>query len=129
MDICQFTVNILLVLLTLFGIDWPSRPARRVIASISVLLIWMKMFDWLRLFDTTTFYIKLIVVTLRDIMPFFMILPIFMLMFGTSLHILNLSRNEDNGMVDPFVGYWVFDILVNEYLLALGEFTMDNFAD
>ena len=128
MDICQFTVNIFLILLTLFGIEWPSLPARRIVASISVLFIWLKIFDWLRLFDTTTFYIKLIIVTLKDILPFFLILPFFMLMFGTSLHILNLSRTDDNDMVDDFMGYWVLDILVNEYLLALGEFTMDNFA-
>ena len=88
----------------------------------------MKVFDWLRLFDTTTFYIKLILVTLVDILPFFLILPFFMLMFGTSLHILSLSREEDNSIVDPFMSNWVLDILVNEYLLALGEFTMDNFA-
>ena len=72
--------------------EWPSDQTRRVIASLLVIIIWGKMFDWLRMFDSTSFYVLLIMRTIRDIMPFFTIFLIFLVTFGTALFILNSNR-------------------------------------
>ena len=59
-DIFQYTINGMLITVSVFSIDWPDNSTRRVIASISCMVIWIKIFDFLRLFDATSFYIKLI---------------------------------------------------------------------
>jgi len=93
-------------------IDWPDRPTRRVLVSLMLLFIWVKMKDMLRLFDTTAFFIKLIIVTMADIIPFLLILPIFIFAIGTSLYILNMERMDDNEIMDGYTGFWPADVFI-----------------
>ena len=37
-----------------------EKSTHRVIASFSIFIIWFKLFDWLRLWEETAFYIRLI---------------------------------------------------------------------
>lgn len=86
------------------------------------------MFDWLRLFDKTSFFIKLIGETLVDILPFMILLVTSLMMFGVPVAMLNLNRAEgDNDIVSTIFGFWIFDLLANQYFLSLGEFNTDNF--
>ena len=50
-----------------------------------------------------------------------LILPLFILAFGTSMMILNFERDDDTTIMDSYTGFWVWDICVNQYLLALGD--------
>ena len=71
------------------GVVNPDLHKRRGIAAVLVLLMWVKTFYWMRLFSPTSFYIRLIGETLRDI-KYFLILFIFILMtFGNTLLIMN----------------------------------------
>ena len=56
-----------------------------------------------------------------------MIMPFFIYSIGTSVYILNMSRSEDDGVLDEYIGHWVFDVFVNQYLLALGDWSTDNY--
>ena len=125
----QYLTSTFLVVMTILKIDWPEAETRKSMAAILVFLIWSKMFDWLRLFDTTSFYIKLIVVTITDILPFFLIFPIFLLMFGSSMYILQTNRGDKNAVVEEYVGWWGIDTTFNQYLLSLGEFGIDEFSN
>ena len=93
-------------------IEWPDRPTRRVLVSIMLLFIWVKMKDLLRLFDTTAFFIKLIIVTMEDIIPFLLILPIFIFAIGTSVYVLNMERMDDNEVMDSYTGFWPADVFI-----------------
>ena len=42
----------------------------RIASSAVILMIGVKFFEWLRLFDKTSFYIKLLMATFTDIMHF-----------------------------------------------------------
>jgi len=42
--------------------------------------------------------------------------------------ILNLKLDDESQVVDEVFGFWLVDMLLNQYLLALGEFSLDNFA-
>lgn len=128
-DMFQYSVNMILIVVTIFEIDWPSNSQRRVIASISCLVIWMKMFDWLRLFDATSFYIKLIMQTIKDIMPFMSIFPFFMFTVGTSVYILNMEREDDSEVMDEYLGQWTIDVFISQYLLALGDWDTGSFSE
>ena len=74
--------------------------------------MWIKMKDLLRLFDTTAFFIKLILVTMSDIIPFLMILPIFIFAIGTSMYILNMERVDDNEVMDSYTNFWPADVFI-----------------
>lgn len=89
----------------------------------------VKCYDWLRLFESTSFYILLIGETLNDIKPFMILLAVTLLTFGIPMVLLNLNRGEDNAIIEPIFGFWLLDLIMNQYLLALGEFNMDNFSD
>ena len=93
-------------------IEWPDRPTRRVLVSIMLLFIWVKMKDLLRLFDTTAFFIKLIIVTMEDIIPFLLILPIFIFAIGTSVYVVNMERMDDNEVMDSYTGFWPADVFI-----------------
>ena len=89
----------------------------------------MKMFDWLRLFEKTAFYILLLSQTISDVSYFLILLVTTLMMFGVPMVVLNLNRVEENSIVEDSFNIWVFDMLLNQYLVLLGEFNLDNFAD
>jgi len=98
-DLIQYTLTTMLICLTIFDSHIFAPETRRIMCSFLLFLVWSKMFDWLRMFDATSFYIKLIVATIIDITPFFLIFPIFLLTIGTSLHILNINRVENDDII------------------------------
>lgn len=129
LDLIQYALNTTLIVMTMMHYDWPSLETRIILCSILVFIIWGKMFEWMRMFDATSFYVKLIMVTVYDIIPFFAIFPIFLMTFGTSMYILSLNRGEE-GMDDVVVGYlgnWQLDVFFNQYLLSLGDWDIGGF--
>ena len=108
----MYSLNLFMTIITLMEIEWPDRPTRRVLVSIMLLFIWVKMKDLLRLFDTTAFFIKLIIVTMEDIIPFLLILPIFIFAIGTSVYVLNMERMDDNEVMDSYTGFWPADVFI-----------------
>ena len=60
-DLVQYMMTLSLLIISLTDHDWPSLETRRIIAAFIVFILWFKMFDWLRMFDATSFYIKLII--------------------------------------------------------------------
>ena len=108
----MYGMNGFLTVVTLMEIEWPDLPTRRVLVSVMLMFMWVKMKDLLRLFDTTAFFIKLIIVTMIDIIPFLLILPIFIFAIGTSLYILNMERIDDNEVMDSYTGFWPADVFI-----------------
>ena len=115
------SVNLIFTILAIFEVDWPTIENRRVMVAIMMCFIWIKMFEFLKVFDSTSFFIKLISDTIHDIGPFMMILPLFILAFGTSFMIINFERDDDTQIMATYTGFWVWDVIVNQYLLALGD--------
>ena len=106
-----------------------SYEVLRILAAFASCCQMVKCYDWLRLFESTSFYILLITETLNDIKPFMILLAVTLLTFGIPMVLLNLNRSEDNAIIDPVFGFWLLDLVMNQYLLALGEFNMDAFSD
>ena len=56
-----------------------------------------------------------------------------LLLFGLPLSMLNQNRfrySEDEQIIDEVVRWWLYDIIYNQYLLALGEFvTLDAYTE
>ena len=57
--------------------------------------MWIKVLEWLRLFDSTAFFFLLFEKTLQDMKHFVIFLLIWYMMFGTAVYILNFSIPSD----------------------------------
>ena len=130
-DLVGLGGNLFIIIVGVFndGETIISIESIRVLASIVSLCIFVKLFDWLRLFESTAFYILLVGETLSDIQAFMIILLCTLLAFGVPMYMLNMNRDDDNAVIDSTFGFWGINVLLNQYFLALGEFNFDNFAD
>ena len=57
------------------------------------------------------------------------ILVITMLMFGLPIMMLSLNTDDDKELVESNFHLMPVNVLYNQYMLSLGEFNIDNFAD
>jgi hypothetical protein len=104
----------LIICINLVGVDFPDVEVQRVIAAFSTFCVFIKVLDWLKLFQPTSFFIRLISETLTDIRYFSLIFLVALYMFGTPMYILNMNRGEDNAIVDEVLGsFWVFNVFYN----------------
>ena len=71
----------------------------------------MKLFDWLRLFEKTGFYVKLVGETLNDIKYFILLLLATLIMFGVPIIMLDASSDQDKDLIDKVAGFWIFDLI------------------
>ena len=87
---------------------------RRLAALVSCLLI-LKVYDWLRLFETTSFYMQLVYLTVSNIFSFMILFLIALLMFGIPISMINMGRSqEDNStLVSPHFQNWFMDAIFN----------------
>ena len=103
----------------------------RVTAAIAVWFMWFKLIYWLRLFSSTSYYIRLIQDTIYDIRYFLLVYIVILGMFANAMHCLNLNRDfndEDSTIIDNNFANVAYDAMLNQYLLSLGEFSLDNFG-
>ena len=100
-----------------------------VIAAFSSACKFAKLVDWLRLFEKTSFYVLLVVETVIDIGPFMLLFFTALMMFGMPVLMLNQNREEGSDLMDEPFGFWLMNIVLHQYLLALGEYSMDNFSE
>ena len=75
--------------------SWIDTKTLRVIAALASLLLISKIFDWLRLFDRTAFYVQLLGSTLNEIKEFILLFVVALLLFGLPLSMLNKTRYQD----------------------------------
>ena len=69
---------------------------------------------------------RLIKSTIYDVRHFFFILVILLLAFGNALMVLNEGRFEEQSLVQEIFGFAPLDVFMNQYMLALGEFDLEN---
>ncbi len=106
----------------------PIEDLRAVAAVVSCSLI-IKVFYWLRLFEKPAFFVLLLTETLDNIKYFITLIFVSLIMFGIPMVILNNSRGQDNLVLEGPFDFWILNMLLNQYLLALGEFNIDEFRN
>ena len=102
---------------------------QRSLASVSVCFLWFKVFDWLRLFDGTAFFILLIEETLSSIRAFLIIMVVWYMMFGSAIYILNMSLPADQSIMPEVSKVWLLDAFQNQYELSLGEYQLESYEE
>ena len=83
------------------------------------------MFDWLRLFESTAFFVLLMIETLADIKDFMVLIMVSLLMFGLPMTILNNNRGELDSVQDAPIGFWM--ILIQTLILNDPNFKCASF--
>ena len=96
-DVANITLTALVIVTSFKPLAFYSSETNKVIASIASCLLTFKVFDWLRLFENTAFFILLVRQTLIDIGSFLILIIFAWLTFGLPMVILNLNRdiNDD----------------------------------
>ena len=95
----------------------------RVIVSLIIPLMGLKFFEWLRLFDKTSFYIKLLLATFTDITAFIVLFVGSLYTFGMALYFIAQNDSiEENYLIQPSQKWFIWDTMINQYLLSLGDF-------
>ena len=95
-DLASFTLNVILVY---HAFEHPYKTEIsdefRNLTTIASILMWLKVFYWMRLFTPTAFYVKLITETLYDIRYFLILFVTILMTFATSLMIANSNRKDE----------------------------------
>jgi hypothetical protein len=110
--------------------------------SFAVFFMWIKVFYWMRLFASLAYYVKLIMQTLSDSVPFMAMMLIILCAFANFFYVA--SQNvEYSGLVltnpegteytpsyfSEYVGVDVIDVMLSMYLMgALGDFDAGAYA-
>lgn len=133
MDVFQLGSTLWITIANLPHGGSESVETHRVIAAFSVLIIWFKLFDWLRLFESTAFYIELLFKTLKDIRVFIIIFLVALAMFGSSMFFLQCNATVildlGDNLVDSFFNFFLIDMVLNQYLLSLGDFKFTSYEN
>ena len=114
--------TLLIITVNTFELEWIPMEKLVMIAAFTSLTLIIKLADWLRLFESTAFYVQLIVQTLSDITAFLILFGFAILLFTIPISLLNLSRTEDASLVTPITNNTIIDGLFNQYMMSLGEF-------
>ena len=76
---------------------------QQALAAVGVFLMWLRLLHFLRLFDSFSFYIRLMVDTVYDILYFLFVYVIILCAFAAALFVLNQNRDrsDDNSNLIP----------------------------
>ena len=109
------TMTTTIIFVSEFGeVTYADKEKLRIASSFVILLIGFKFFEWLRLFDSTSFYIKLLITTFYDI-------GYFMILFFGSLYTIGLALyfiaennvEEDYYLIKPSDKWFSWDLMIN----------------
>ena len=95
------------------------------VAAVSVLVLYFKLFYFLRIFFATAYLVRMIIEIMLDMKFFVSVLMIATLAFGNAFYILGRNSDEENGNLagENFVDAFIFS-----YRMGLGDFQTDGFA-
>ena len=94
MDIVILIFSFAFNLFVLFGYEFDNVSRVKTIAAIVVLCLVLKLFEWLKIYDETSFYISLLQQTILDIMHFVLIYIVAISAVGLSTMFIIMLSNE-----------------------------------
>jgi hypothetical protein len=107
-----------------------SENTRNVVASIGVLLLYIKLFYYMRIFKNFTTFIKMIEEMIVDVKVFAVMLFICLCAYTNCIMVLDLNRTgEETPVYDEKVGFGFFDAFLQTWMGGFGEFGLDGYAE
>lgn len=105
----------------LFLIDL-GEDSEKILLTYIVLLCWIKLALYLRMFNETRYFIYIVKCCARDIIPFLVIL--FYLNFAFAVCFFNLDSQKETRSYDSFI-----EALVHSYILNFNSFSIGDYKD
>ena len=105
----------------LFLIDL-GEDSEKILLTYIVLLCWIKLLLYLRMFNETRYFIYIVKCCARDIIPFLVIL--FYLNFAFAVCFFNLDSQKESRSYDSFI-----EALVHSYILNFNSFSIGDYKD
>ena len=104
---------------------------QKISGAFAIFILYIKLFYWLRLFESTAAFIRMLKEILADISPFLTFLVCCIGMFSNTLLLFQQSR-EIRGIeahiFEPIFGVPWVDAFARTYLMGLGDYYMINFG-
>lgn len=102
-----------------------------ILGSFAIVLLWIKLFYWLRLFKPFSAFIRIISEIVKDIRVFSAMLLLCLAAFANVIMVLNTNRKITDGtpIFDSYIGFGPIDALIHAYLTGLGDFNKDYYSE
>jgi hypothetical protein len=119
-------------------LDFPKFITRPIVAT-SVIILWIKLFYFLRVYDSTSQLIRMIIEIIKDMKYFMFVLLIGIIGFTGGLYVLQKGISVDcqdpndaecakEAESNDFVGNNAIKSFIYTYRLTLGDFQLDEFS-
>lgn len=111
--------------------DFMTQSNLNVIGSICVLLFFIKLIYYLRVFEDYAIFIRMVIemISAPEMLQFWLMLAVSLAGFSFVFIILNFNRGDDiEPIFDDFTGITVVDAVLHAWLTGLGDFNFDNYS-
>ena len=112
-----------------------SRETLNLMGAIALIIMWAKMFYWMRILKPFAAFIRVVTSIVRHIGVFSAMLIMVLIAFANCLTVLELNRHNHDGVqisqpiFEDYTRLHFFDALIHAYILGLGDFNTDNYSD
>jgi len=108
-----------------------SQAMNNLIGSVAVLLLWVKLFYWLRIYKEFGAFIRMVAEIVKDIRVFSIMLCLCLAAFASCIIVLNNNRtlHGENAIFTSYVGWGPADALIHAYLTGLGDYNKDTYSE
>mmetsp|Transcript_20406 Transcript_20406/g.20128 ORF Transcript_20406/g.20128 Transcript_20406/m.20128 type:complete len:318 (+) Transcript_20406:1341-2294(+) len=121
LDLLTVVTNTAVVIMDYTGAHFHDKNR---ISAMAVLILYFKLFYFLRIFSSTAYLVRMIIEILKDMKFFVTVLMLATIAFGNAFYIL--GRNSPDG--ENLAGDNFIDALIFSYKMGLGDFLTDDFG-
>ena len=90
LETASFVLNMtLMIKYDFFYSFWYTIETQQIMASLAVGLMWYRAFTWMRIFEATAFFLRLLKMTLLDVRSFSIMMFVIITAFANILYILD----------------------------------------
>lgn len=107
---------------------WIALESLTTFSALISLAMLVYGFDFLFHIDKVLFFFNTIIRILSEIKDFLLVMVLFLLMFGVPMSILDMNRSEEEKTIADNFPHWLPNLLINQYLLALGQLDDSRYA-
>lgn len=122
LDLFSVIMNSTVVILDFADVNFEDTNR---VAAISVLVLYFKLFYFLRIFFATAYLVRMIIEIMLDMKFFVSVLMIATVAFANAFYILGRNSDPETGNL---AGENFFDALIFSYKMGLGDFITDGFV-
>ena len=129
-DVTSLCANV--YLLTDLLIDDSQTEFKQFMRTTAVCLMWVNLIVWLRVFEVTTIFVRLIKDTIRDMKWFFFLYVVIVGMFASMMYIFNARKNRFYKATlydDEVTSSKVVNVMIHQFLATLGDFSVDDYSN